>query len=332
MTANSDRVIVTGGAGYIGTAVVASLLAAGRHVTVLDNLSLGADALLAFRQFEGFRLERADVSTDDLDGSVAGASAVVHLAALVGYPACNRAGRQKTWDVNVTGTERVYEAARRTGVERIVFASSYSNYGRVDGDRPVTEESPLQPQSTYAESKVEAEHFLLRQSGGPAPVCLRLATVFGLSPRTRFDLMVNQFVLDAYTTGRLVLYQEDFKRSFVHVDDVSHAIATVIDVPVDRVRGQVFNVGSESLNTTKAHLVELVRARWPALEVETRALDFAGDMRSIHVSYEKIRRVLGFATRYTLEDGIAELGWALEHGVISDPASARYRNHPAIVV
>src|SRR5258708_9708537 len=124
------------------------------------------------------------------------------------------------------------------------------------------------PPPSGAEPRQGPAGSLRRQPAGPAAVCLRLATVFGLSPRTRFDLMVNQFVLDAYTTGRLVLYQEDFKRSFVHVDDVSHAIATVLDVPVDRVRGQGFNVGSESLNTTKAHLVELVRARSPALAVE----------------------------------------------------------------
>jgi nucleoside-diphosphate-sugar epimerase len=216
----------------------------------------------------------------------------------------------------------------------MVFASSYSNYGRVEGDSVVTEESPLYPQSLHAESKIAAERFLLEQASqeGPDPVCLRLATVFGLSPRTRFDLMVNQFVLNAFVHRKLILFQQDFNRSFVHVRDVARAIGCVLVASSQKARGEVFNVGSESLNTTKSHLVNLLRQRWPDVRVEQRDLNFGGYMRSIHVSFEKARRMLGFEAQISLAYGIDELCWALENGVIYEPHSDRYRNHPPIVL
>jgi nucleoside-diphosphate-sugar epimerase len=331
----SQRVLVTGGAGYIGSTLVASLLERGAQVTVVDDLWFGGEALMPFLRFDRFRLIKRDVCCDGvLNGILENVDSVVHLAAMVGFPACEGAGREMTWRVNVEGTQRVYEAAARVGVKRLVFASSYSNYGRSEGDSVVTEESPLSPQSSYAESKIAAERFLLEQASqlGPSPVCLRLATVFGLSPRTRFDLMVNQFVLEAFTKRHLILYQQDFKRSFVHVRDVARAILYVLDAPNEKVRGQVFNIGSEKLNTTKSHLVELVRQRWPDVQVEQRVMDFRGDMRSLHVSFEKARRVLGFDSHIGLEEGIDELCWALENWVIREPNSDRYRNHPPIVV
>jgi nucleoside-diphosphate-sugar epimerase len=262
------------------------------------------------------------------------ADSVVHLAALVGFPACDRAGREMTWCVNVEGTRRVYESAARVGVRRLVYASSYSNYGRAKGDTIVTEESLLFPQSLYAESKIAAERFLLEQTsqGTVTPTCLRLATVFGVSPRTRFDLMVNQFTLEAFVKRRLVLFQQDFKRSFVHVRDVARAISVVLDAPEKLVNGQVFNIGSEKLNTTKSYLVKILQEHWPDVEVEMRDVNFGGDMRSLHVSFDKARKVLGFEAQLSLEEGINELCWALENKVIQEPQSDRYRNHPAILI
>lgn len=258
----SRRIIVTGGAGYIGSMLVSALLDQGNQVTVVDDLWFGGESLLPFLRFQRFGLVKEDICTSHvLDQVMHGADSVVHLAALVGFPACDRAGRETTWRVNVEGTRRVYESAERAGVRRLVNASSYSNYGHAEGDTMVTEESPLFPQSLYAESKIAAERFLLDQAPHNivSPVCLRLATVFGVSPRTRFDLMVNQFVLDAFAKRRLTLYQQDFKRSFVHVRDVARAILFVLEAPDDQARGQVFNIGSEKLNTTKSYLVEVLQ-------------------------------------------------------------------------
>jgi nucleoside-diphosphate-sugar epimerase len=314
--------------------LVSTLLDQGNQVTVIDDLWFGGESLLPFLCFQRFSLVKEDICTSRiLDQVMQGADGVVHLAALVGFPACDRAGRETTWRINVEGTQCVYEAAARAGVRRFVYASSYSNYGHAEGDKMVAEESPLFPQSSYAESKIAAEHFLLDQaSHGVSPTCLRLATVFGVSPRTRFDLMVNQFVLEAFAKRRLILYQQDFKRSFVHVRDVARAVSFVLDAPDDQVRGQVFNIGSEKLNMTKSYLVDVLQEHWPDVQVELRDVNFSGEMRSLHVSFEKARRVLGFEAQLSLEEGINELCWALENKVIQEPQSDRYRNHPAILV
>ena len=330
----SRRIVITGGAGYIGSMLVSTLLDQRNEVTVIDDLWFGGESLLPFLRFQRFSLVKDDICTSRvLDQVMQGAEGVVHLAALVGFPACDRAGRETTWRVNVEGTRRVYESAVRAGVRRLVYASSYSNYGRAEGDMMVTEESPLFPQSLYAESKIAAERFLLGQTSHNVvgSTCLRLATAFGVSPRTRFDLMVNQFVLDAFAKRRLTLYQQDFKRSFVHVRDVARAVSFVLDAPDDQVLGQVFNIGSERLNTTKSCLVKILQEHWPDVQVELRDVNFGGDMRSLHVSFEKARRVLDFEAQLSLEEGINELCWALENKVIQEPQSDRYRNHPVIL-
>ena len=262
------------------------------------------------------------------------ADCVVHLAAIVGFPACDKVGRDYAWRINVQGTQNVWQAANKAGVKRFIFASSYSNYGESQQGELVTETSPLQPKSIYAETKIEAEKYLLCRGSSDitAPTCLRLATVFGLSPRTRFDLIINQFVLDALTKGVLEIYQTDFKRSFVHVRDVARAIAAMMDAPIEMVRNQVFNVGSESCNISKQKLVEMIKLSIPKLNVIYRDVSFAGDMRSIHVSFEKIRRTLAFEAKTSVAEGIEELIGAIQNGVIADPHNNRYRNHPTILV
>lgn len=329
------KVLITGGAGYIGSTLVAELLSRGFQVSVLDDLRFGGESLLPFFNFETFHLIKRDLCVDGgLVGVMDGIDCVVHLAAIVGFPACERAGRPAVWQINVQGTERVYRAAADAGVKRLVFASSYSSYGESKCSELVTEESPLYPKSTYAESKIEAERFLLSQTGtkGPAPICLRLATVFGVSPRMRFDLLVNQFVLEAYTQGELELYQQNLRRSFVHVRDVALAVMCVMSAPLERIRNQVFNVGSERLNTSKQQLVELIQAYLPQVKVKYRDVSFMADMRDIHISFEKIRRVLRFETQFTLEQGIQELLWGLQEGVITRPFDEKYRNHPNILI
>lgn len=326
--------VVTGGAGYIGSLITAHLLARGNQVTVIDALHFGADGLLAFFNIPGFKLVKGDITqADTLVQAMSKAACVIHLAALVGFPICNQVGRETTWRVNVEGSKNVYKAAQAARVERFIYASSYSNYGLAPEGVMVDEESPLQPQSVYAESKVAAEQFLLEQLSerGPAVTCLRLATVFGVSPRTRFDLMVNQFAWQAHCGETLVIYQQDFQRAFVHVQDVARAMLLVADTPPEKVAGQIFNVGHESLNSSKKELIALIQERWPSLKVETQHVNFGGDMRSIHVSFAKIQRILNYQPQIDLRQGIAELHHALSAGWIYAPGSDRHRNHPPLL-
>jgi len=259
--------------------------------------------------------------------------AVIHLAAIVGFPACQAAGREVAWRCNVEGTQRAFEAAEALGAGRFVFASTYSNYGVSQDDLPVTEESPLCPQSLYAETKIAAEQYLLEQANRSrcAPLIFRFATLFGISPRTRFDLIVNQFVLDALTKGELLIYQRGYSRAFVHVRDVVDGLCLGLQAPERRIRGQVYNLGSDVGNYTKDESVVLVQKHIRDLQVIYKDLSFGGDMRDIRVSFAKVRRELGFEPKISVEKGIIEVRDVLLNGVIKAPLDDRYRNAQFIV-
>lgn len=337
-------VLLTGGAGYIGSLLTGVLLNHGYHVTVVDDLLFGGESLLAYWHHPRFRFTKGDICDSatvraESEGLRVGRfeprryQSVVHLAAIVGFPACQAIGQQAAWRFNVEATKRVFEAAEASGVDRLVFASSYSNYGLAEDGQPVTEESPLFPQSLYAETKIAAERYLLEQAGQShcAPIVYRFATLFGISPRTRFDLIVNQFVLEAMTRRKLVIYQRGYARSFVHVRDVCDAIMLALNAPLAKVRGQVFNVGSDACNYTKDEIVELVRERVEGTSVEHKDLTFGGDMRDIRVSFAKIRETLGFHPAYSVPDGIREVRDALADRLIMDALDSRYRNAQFIV-
>lgn len=331
------HILITGGAGYIGSLLTAELLRTGYCVTVLDNLLYSGESLLGFFAHPNFHFVKADVTEP---GAVRASlrrdwpkpEAVVHLAAIVGFPACQAVGKQAAWTYNVEATKMVFEQAAGLGATRFIFTSTYSNYGLSTDGNPVTEESPLTPQSLYAETKIAAEEFLRTQKGSLcAPLIFRLATLYGLSPRTRFDLIVNQFVLDAFTKRELIIYQRGYSRSFVHVRDVVRGILLGLQSPEDKVRGQIYNLGSEDGNYTKDDIVGLVIKRLPETVVTYKDLTFGGDMRDITVSFEKIRGQLGFHTSLTVDDGVREVVSALRNGVIRDPHDERYRNAQFIV-
>lgn len=332
----SDRpssILITGGAGYIGSLLTAELLADGHRVTVVDRLMFGGDSILPFLGHPSFAFEQRNVIGDDCLSLFDGIDVVFHLAALVGFPACDAAGETVARQHNLVATQRMYEAAEGSGAGRFVFASTYSNYGLARDDRAVTEDSPLFPQSIYAQTKIEAERFLLGRDRGAkcVPVIPRFTTLFGVSPRTRFDLMVNQFVLEALTTHKLVIYQGAYRRSFVHVRDITRALRTLAFAPAAQVGWEVFNVGNDAANHTKAEVVDLVRQAIPDVDVEQRDLAFSADLRDVSVSCAKIKDVLGFRATYSVADGIAEVRDAITSGLIHDPTLPRYRNHGSIV-
>jgi nucleoside-diphosphate-sugar epimerase len=339
-----DRhVLITGGAGYIGSLLTSELLLSGFKVTVIDSLLFGGDSLVPFLPHPNFRFVKADVTErravkDAVRGDTAASrkwpkpEAVVHLAGIVGFPACQAVGKQVAWRYNVEATKLVFQQASDLNVPRLVFSSSYSNYGLMPDGQSVTEQSPLNPQSLYAETKIAAEEYLLQQrSAETASILLRLATLYGISPRTRFDLIVNQFVLDAFTRRHLLIYQRGYSRSFVHVRDVVRGMMLVLNAPLETVKGQIYNLGTEDGNYTKDQIVGLVLKRMPETVVEYKDLTFGGDMRDITVSFAKIRRDLSFKTSLDVDDGIRDLLYALKSGLIRNPLDERYRNAQFIV-
>lgn len=334
---NDKHVLITGGAGYIGSFLTGHLLRKGYYITVVDDLLFGGESLMTYFPYSTFHFLKSDVweprsirSAVRSDWPVP--EALVHLAAIVGFPACQSVGREVAWRYNFEATERVFEQAVELGISRLIFASTYSNYGLAPDGEPVTEESPLNPQSIYAETKISAEQFLLDHSEEQcAPLIFRFATLFGLSPRPRFDLIVNQFVLEAYTKRELLIYQQGYSRSFVHIRDIVEGITLGLQAPEEKIRGEVFNMGSDYGNYTKDEIVALILKRIPETVVRYKDMSFGGDMRDITVSFQKVKNELGFETKLNVDDGVREVLHALRDGIISNPGDSRYRNAQFIV-
>jgi nucleoside-diphosphate-sugar epimerase len=334
----SERhVLITGGAGYIGSLLTSELLRANYRVTVLDSLLFGGESLVPFLHHPNFHFAKADVTEpravkDSLKDSWPKPDAIVHLAAIVGFPACQAVGKQVAWRYNVEATKSVFGQAVDLGVKRFVFSSTYSNYGLSPDGKPVTEDSSLHPQSLYAETKIAAEEFLLTQKESScAPLIFRFATLYGISPRTRFDLIVNQFVLEAFTKRELIIYQRGYSRSFVHIRDVVRGVILGLEAEREKICGEVFNLGTDDGNYSKDDIVRLVLKRIPETVVEYKDLTFGGDMRDITVSFAKIKNVLSFDTTLDVDDGIRELLFALKAGIIRNPNDEKYRNAQFIV-
>jgi nucleoside-diphosphate-sugar epimerase len=320
------RTLITGGAGYVGMMVADELLAGGGEVTVLDNLLHGQRDHAQELEARGARLVEGDVRDPAARASaLEGADAVVHLAAIVGDPACAREP-ELAREVNVDAAKALAAEAGPAGVERFVMASTCSNYGRMsDPTQPITEEGVLAPVSLYAEQKVEVERFVLTLDA-PAVTCLRFATVYGVAPRMRFDLTVNEFTRDLWADRDLEVFGEQFWRPYVHVRDAARGVRTVLEAPLDSVAGQVFNVGDTNENYRKLDLVDVIRERTDRGRVSFVAR--SEDPRDYKVCFDKIEQQLGFELTMTVPDGVEEIMAALDAGRFPDSHDARYRNIP----
>jgi nucleoside-diphosphate-sugar epimerase len=318
---------VTGGAGYIGALVVDELLQAGHDVRVLDVLLHGQEDIASELEARGVEVIRADIrDAEARERAVEGADAVVHLAAIVGDPACGR-DPELSNSVNVEGSRALVEDARRLGVERLVFASTCSNYGRMaDPTVPIDETGELAPVSLYAEQKVGIEKALLNggASGELSPTCLRFATVYGVGRRMRFDLTVNEFTRDLWSARPLEVFGERFWRPYVHVRDAARAVALVLATPAEQVAGQVFNAGHSDENYRKLDLVEIITGRLGRGDVNYVHRD--EDPRDYKVSFEKIKDRLGFEPLHRVPDGVKEIVGALEEERFGDPFDGKYSN------
>jgi nucleoside-diphosphate-sugar epimerase len=323
-----NTTLITGGSGYIGSLLARELLDAGRDVRVLDSLLHGQEDIAAEQEQAGVEVIRADIrDADARRRALAGAQAVVHLAAIVGDPAC-ALDPQASEEVNVQATRDLVADASQAGVERLVFASTCSNYGRMtDPTVPITEDGELSPVSLYAEQKVGMEKLILGGgANGVKPTCLRFATVYGVGRRMRFDLTVNEFTRELWADRELEVFGEQFWRPYIHVRDAGRAVRTVLEAPAEQVSGQVFNAGRSGENYRKLDLVEEIRKQTDRGSVSYVHRD--EDPRDYKVSFDRIRSELGFETLMTVPDGIAEIIVALEAEAFGDPFDGRYRNVP----
>lgn len=294
------RVLVTGGAGYLGSVLCEHLLAARFKVTVIDNLMYGQSSLFHLCANDCFEFVFGDVRDEHLmRGLVKDADALVPLAAIVGAPACDR----DPWLARSVNLESVRLLNRlRSPRQLVIFPTTNSGYGIKSGDIYCTEDTPLEPVSLYGQTKAQAEADLL---DSPNTITLRLATLFGMSPRMRLDLLVNHFVYAAVTDGYIVIFEKDFKRNYVHIRDVADCFIHCIQ-NMDRMVGRPYNVGLDDANLSKEDLALKIKEHIPNFYIHFSEVGSDPDKRNYIVSNQRLREI-GFEAQRSLNEGICEL-------------------------
>ena len=296
----SENILVTGGAGYLGSVMVVHLLDAGYNVTVVDNLMYGVESLFGYCANPRFDFVRGDVRDEGLMRKlVAQADAIIPLAAIVGAPACDR----DPWLAEAVNLGAIQLINRlRSPKQLIVYPVTNSGYGAKSGDFFCTEDTPLEPISVYGRTKVDAEAELLASQNA---ITLRLATVFGTSPRMRLDLLVNHFTYAAVTDGYLVIFEKHFQRNFIHVRDVADAFLHALQHR-DGMIGRAFNAGLDSANLSKEQLALKIREHVHHFYIHFSDVGHDPDKRNYVVSNQRLREA-GFEAKRSLDDGIREL-------------------------
>lgn len=296
----SDKILVTGGAGYLGSILCERLLAAGHRVTVVDNFMFGQATLLHLCSNPALDIIRGDArDTSLMRKVVADHDVIIPLAALVGAPLCDRDPHAAT----AVNFEAIRDLNRmRSADQLIVYPTTNSGYGTKSGARHCTEETPLEPISLYGRTKVDAEQEVL---SSPNAITLRLATVFGLSPRMRLDLLVNHFVHAAVSDGYIVIFEKDFKRNYIHIRDVADCFVHCLEHRSAMV-GRPYNAGLDDANLSKEELALKVKEHVPGFYLHFSEVGSDPDKRNYIVSNQRLREA-GFQARRSLDDGIREL-------------------------
>lgn len=323
VVSNQKTVLVIGGAGYVGSGLLPRLLEKGYKVRLLDLLMFGHEPIAGVLGHPNLEVIQADFrQVDKVVQAMHGVETVVHLGGLVGDPAC-ALDENLTIEINLVATRVIAEIAKGLGVKRFVFASTCSVYGA--SDMVLNERSSLNPVSLYARSKIASEQVLQKlQSDDFSVVNLRFGTIFGLSGRTRFDLVVNLLTAKAVVDKKITVFGGDQWRPFVHVDDASLAVMLAVEAPKERVHNETFNVGGNDGNMTLGMVGELVKKLVPDAELIDSGRD--GDRRNYRVDFSKIKNLLGFQPRWTVERGVQQVIDALRSGKVTDYRSAMYSN------
>jgi len=322
------RVLVTGGAGYIGNYVVEEALDHGHDVRVLDSFLFGDEALAPFEDHDDLEVREGDIRhIEDLSYAMEGMDAVIHLAGIVGDPACS-VNEQATQAVNVEATKALVEVCKLHDIERLIFASTCSVYGASEL-MELNEGSFLNPLSLYAESKIDSEEIILHSTGQKfsddlKPTILRLGTIFGWSRRMRFDLVVNLLTAKAVLEDDIPVYGGEQYRPLVHVNDAAKAFVAAMEAPEGLVDQQIFNVGDNELNYQIADVGRIVEDLIEGASV--RFVEHKEDDRTYRVSFDKSNHILGWEAEQTIEDGVREIrDWITEND-ISEYSQDHFRN------
>ena len=326
------NILVTGGAGYVGSGLLKELLSNGYKVTCIDNLMFGGESLLDIWYNQNFTFINCDINNIKKLNDIFSQNnfdAVIHLAAIVGDPACklySDLAKKTNWD----SSKWLIEKSKSSGVSKFIFASTCSNYGKMDDPEAyVDENSKLSPVSLYAELKVKFEQYMLNEIDKKddfSPTSLRFSTVYGLSSRMRFDLTVNEFTKDLALGKELIIFGEQFWRPYCHVKDFSNAFITVLNSPKEKVAYNVFNVGDTKENYTKKMIVDEIKKIIPNSKIKYVAKN--DDPRDYRVNCDKIKKELGFKISMTVPDGIKEIKRVVLENLIKDPEDQKYYNIP----
>jgi nucleoside-diphosphate-sugar epimerase len=321
------RILVTGVAGYIGSVLVKQLLDKNYRVLGLDSLIFGGESLLAVYNHPHFAFIKQDIRDEGvLEEVIKEVDGVVHLAAIVGDPACAKQP-DLAKEVNWSASKYLFDiCTENKNVERFIFASTCSNYGKMEGETYVNETSPLRPVSLYAELKVKFEHYILEKktNNNLSPTSLRFSTVYGLSPRMRFDLTVNEFIREVTLGRELKIFGEQFWRPYCHVEDLARSVVHVLEMPADRVANNVFGVGDTEENYQKKMIADEILKIVPNCSIQYIKKD--QDPRDFRVDFSKIKTELGYSITRRVRDGLREIHNAIKNNIIVDPDHQKYIN------
>lgn len=322
-----QKILVTGAAGYIGSVLVRQLLEKGYVVRGLDILKFGGESIIGIYNHKNFEFLKGDIrEKEDLKQAIKDIDGVVHLAAIVGDPACSKQS-ELAIETNWEASKVLFDLCSNSkNIKKFIFASTCSNYGKMVGTEYVNETSPLRPVSLYAELKVKFEQYLLKNNERKdfCPISMRFATAYGISPRIRFDLTVNEFVKEVTLDRELVIYGEQFWRPYCHVHDLARGCIIVLESYKEKISNQVFGIGNTKENYQKKMLAEEILKIIPKAHI--KYVNKKEDPRDYKVDFSKIKNILGFEITKTVSDGIREIHSILKDGLLLNPDSKYYIN------
>ena len=315
------KILVTGGAGYLGAILVRKLLERHYYVRVLDQLIFGKESIQDLFSHKNFDLVVGTIEDEYIvNKSLQDIDAVIHLACVSNDPCCEL-DPELTYKVNYLSTERLLKLSKQSGVKRFIFASSASVYG-ASADTLVTENSSTTPVSLYARTKLNCEEFIIKESTSDfSTCCLRKATLYGYSPRMRFDLVVNIMTAMAVKEGKIVVNGGDQWRPLLHVNDAADAYIACLEAPESKINGQIFNVGSENFKIKD--VANTIKTVFPNINILE---SFTVDKRSYKLSFDKIKEVINFEPKNKVKEGVLDIKEAFDKNLINNYMDLNYYN------